>query len=277
MKSMKTCKSVSAAILAALTLGLSFGSVQNCNAQTNTNVFPARINLVCITTNATGGLVYERVKTAEFVEECALDMGVTNFSGLSLVFNRSNSSLEVVSRTNLTNVVVLCTPFSFEGGTSLTNSNGTRVELQAYVFLEASTNASGLLSATERLTYGTSNQLTSFGLRGEIYYSFTDGTNSPTICRGTLLVGSAITHRIVCPEDDDDDDDDNNGNPGQGHGNQGQGNNGNHGNGNNGNHGLGNNGNGNGNNGNNGNGNNGNNGNGNGNNGNGKGKGKGKP
>jgi hypothetical protein len=272
MKSMKNCKSVSTAILTALSLGLPFAAVQTSDAQTNTNLFPARISLVCITTNQNGELEYDRVKTAEFLEESATDLGITNITGLTLVFNRSNSSLDVINRTNL---AVLSTPLSFEGGISLTNSNHTRVELETYVFFGTNTVASGSLSATERLTYGTSNQLTSFGLRGQLSYSYTDGTNSPTICRGTLLVGSAITHKVD-HDDDDDEDDDNNG---TGHGNGNQGNNGNHGNGNNGNgvgnqnngnngnHGNGNNGNGHGNNGNNGNG----------NNGNGNGKGKGKP
>ena len=240
---MKTYKTVSAAILAALTLGLPLAGVQNANAQTNTNLFPASINLVCITTNENGNLVYDRVKTSEFIQESVLNMGISNFTGLKLVYNRSNSSLEVINRTNH---AVLSTPLSFDGGISLTNSNHTRVELQTYVFLDTNTVASGLLSATERLTYGSSNQLRSFGLRGQLSYSFTDGTNSPTICRGILLVGSALT-----ADRDHDDDDDNNGNNGNGNnGNHGQGNNGNHGNGNNGNgngNGNGNNGNGNGN------------------------------
>jgi len=230
---MKSHKSTSAAILAAVSLSLAWAGVQTCDAQTNTNLFPARINLLCVSTNQNGNLVYERVKTAEFVEACAADIGVTNLNGLTLVFNRSNASLDVINRTNL---AVLCTPLSFEGGVSLANSNNTRVELQTYVFLDTNTVTSGSLAATERLTYGTSNQLTSFILRGRLSYSFTNGTNSPTICRGTLLAGNGIARDAH--DDDDDDDDDSNGN---------QGNNGNHGHGNNGNHGNGNNGNGNGN------------------------------
>ena len=259
MKRMKNSRTFSAVILAAFSLGLPFAAVQTCDAQTNTNLFPARISLVCITTNTNGNLAYDRVKTVEFIEESATDIGITNFTGLKLVFNRSNSSLEVINRTNL---AVLTTPLSFDGGVSLTNSNGTRVELETYVFLGTNTVASGSLSATEKLTYGTSNQLTSFGLRGQLVYSFTNGTNSPTICRGTLLVGSAIARDDQHDDDDDEDDDNGNqgqgkGNQGQGKGNQGKGNNGNQGNGNNGNHGNGNNGNGvgNQNNGNNGNGN----------------------
>jgi len=240
---MKTCKSSSAAILAALSLSLPFASVQTCDAQTNTNLFPAGINLVCTSTNQDGDFVYEHVTTSNFVAECATDMGVTNLTGLTLVYNRSNSSLDVIDIDG-TNLTVLCSPLSFDGGVSLANSNHTRVELLTYVFFGTNAVASGSLSATEFLTYGTSNQLTSFGVRGQLSYSYTDGTNSPTICRGTLLVGSAIA-RDADHHDCDEDDDNGNGN---------RGNNGNHGKGNNGNHGKGNNGNGNGNNGNRGNG-----------------------
>ena len=81
MKNMKACKSFSAAILTALSLSLPWAGIQNASAQTNTNLFPARINLLCITTNQNGELLYDRVKTAEFLEESATDLGITNFTG----------------------------------------------------------------------------------------------------------------------------------------------------------------------------------------------------
>jgi hypothetical protein len=199
---MKTFRNCTAAISAVATLTLCVAGIQTSKAQTNTNRFPASVNLICLSTNQSGGIVYQRVRTADFVEECALEMGVTNVTGLSLVFNRSNRSLEVVNGTNQT---ALCTPLSFEGGVALANSNNTRIVSQSFVFVDPNTTAGGLLSAIETLTWGTSNQLTSFGLRGELSYSFTNGTNSPALCGGVLLVGSAIH------QDDDDDDDDDNG------------------------------------------------------------------
>lgn len=214
---MKTCKSVRAVTLAALSLTLTWAGAQNSGAQTNTDLYPAKINLVCISTNQGGDIVYQRFNTSAFVEEFATGEGITNLTDLSLVFNRSNASLQVISGTNQT---LIGSPLGFAGGVSLANSNNTRVQLQTFVFLDGNSVASGLLSATERLTWGTSNQLTSFSLRGLLSYSFTNGTNSPAICHGSLLVGSAIVR------DDDDDDNCDSGN----------GNNGNHGNGNNGNH-----------------------------------------
>ena len=213
------------------------------NAQTNTNLYRARINLVCTTADANGNLVHDRITTLQFVEECALAMGVTNFSDLALAYNRSNDSLEVVNRSTHE---VICAPLSFGVGTALTNANGTRVLVHNFVFLNSEAIASGLLSATQRLAYANSGELRSFGMRGSIFYSFTDGTNSPTICRGAIAVGTSIsTGRDRNKDlDDDNDDDDNNGNQGQGNnGNQGNGNNGNNGNRNNGNNNNGNNGN----------------------------------
>jgi len=212
---MKSYQSISVAILVALSLYPPWAGLQNCNAQTNTNtvtntnLYRTRINLVCTTTNANGNLVHDRVLTSEFVRECALDMGVTNLDGLTLGYNRSNNSLEVVNRTNRE---VICTPLSFAGGTSLANSNHTRVVLQSYVYFDTNSVASGLLSATQRLTYSRSGRLTSFGMRGSLYYNFNEGTNSPTICEGVLAVGSGISQRGGHNDNEDDDDDDNNGN-----------------------------------------------------------------
>jgi len=185
---MKTHKSISAALLAALSL-CSPWAVQNCNAQTDTNLYRARISLVCITTNANGSLVYDQVTTSEFVRDFALEMGVSNISALTLAYNRADASLQVVNRNTRQ---VLGTPLSFEGGTSLANAKTTRVERLTYVFLDGNSVASGLLSATEQLTYGKNGQLKSFGFHGNLYYNFTGAANSPTLCRGTLTVGSAI-------------------------------------------------------------------------------------
>jgi hypothetical protein len=195
-----------------------------------TNLFAAKVNLLCVSTNQSGGFVYQYIANSNLVQECASEMGISNLTGLSLVFNRSNSALEVINRTNHT---LLCTVLSFGEGVSLANSNNTRVEWATFVFVGTNTTASGLLSATERLTWGTNNQLTSFGLRGRLTYTeAAEGTNSPAICRGTLLVGTAIARAVNDDHEDDcdrDDDHHNGNNPGQGN----NGNNGNHGQGNN--------------------------------------------
>ena len=185
---MKTCKSTSVAILAALSL-YSPWAVQNCIAQTETNLYRAKINLVCIAKNANGNLVQDEVGTAEFVREYAELKGVTDISELVLAYNRTDSSLQVVNRNTRE---VLGTPLNFDGGTTLVNSNNTRVERVTHVTFDMNPAASGLLTATERLTYAKTNRLTSFGLLGRISYTFNEGTSAATICRGTLAVGSSI-------------------------------------------------------------------------------------
>jgi hypothetical protein len=246
---MKSYKSISVAILVALSLYPPWAAMQNCSAQSNTdtqtstdadnqtntdisdtqantdtqtspdaetstNLYRARINLVCFTTNANGNIVHQRIITSEFIQECALGMGVTNFSDLALAYNRSNNSLQVVNRTNRE---VICTPLTFADGLSLANADNTRVLLQNFVFLNTDTVASGLLSATQRLTYASSGELRSFGMRGSLFYSFTDGTNSSTICQGGIAVGTSISQQGNRNRDlDDDNNNNNNGNQGQG-------------------------------------------------------------
>jgi hypothetical protein len=166
-------------------------STQSSFALSDTNLVPANVQLTCVTTNSSGNLVYERVGTWSFIKECASEMGITNLFGLSLVYNRSNSSLEVVSGTNHT---VLCTPLSFSGGLALSNTNGTVVELQTFVFVETNTVASGLLTATERISPGTTNRPPFFSLIGQLNYTEpVSGTNPPAICHGTLFVGSFLS------------------------------------------------------------------------------------
>jgi hypothetical protein len=163
-------------------------STQSSLAGPDTNLVPANVQLTCVTTNSIGNLVYERVDTRSFIKECASETGIKNFSGLSLVYDRSNTSLEVVSGTNHT---VLCTPLSFNGGLALSNTNGTVVELQTFVFVETNTVASGVLTATERISPGTTNRPPFFSLIGQLNYTEpASGTNPPAICHGSLFVGS---------------------------------------------------------------------------------------
>jgi hypothetical protein len=164
---------------------------QTSVAQTNANLFPASIQLTCVGTNGSG-LVYDRTRTSDFIQECASESGVTNLAGLSLVYNSSNSSLEVVSGTNQT---VVCTPLTFSGGFSFTNTNNSVVERLAFVFVETNTVSSGVLTATERFSAGTSNRPPSFSLIGRLsYVEPAAGTNSAEVCRGVLLVGNLPNH-----------------------------------------------------------------------------------
>ena len=169
---------VAAALLQAFTV-CSHGADQ---------LFDVTVRAVSITTNQSGNVIYGAVRNGDLIRKCASDEGITNLSGLMLVYDRTADALKVVMGTNNT---VVCTPLSFEGGVSLPNTNGTRIERLAFVFAGTNTVANGTLAATERLSLDSSNQLTSFRLVGRLQYAVpASGTNPPVIYNGTLVAGS---------------------------------------------------------------------------------------
>src|SRR6185295_1447620 len=99
-----------------LVIGALSATVSVMGQSTNTNdLVRVSVKSVCSSTNQSGGFTNEFLGNQHLIEECAAEMGVTNFTGLSLVYNRTNPSLQVVSGTNRT---FLCTALSFEGGVS---------------------------------------------------------------------------------------------------------------------------------------------------------------
>jgi hypothetical protein len=227
-------KIIAACAVAAALMAAQRGAAQTTNTNvltsTSSNLYPATVTAMCIMTNTNGTIVYTQFGNSNLIAECAADAGLTNtnLSSLMLVYNRSNSSLEVVTRSNQT---VVCTPLTFSGGVSITNTNNTKVEFQRFVFSETNNTASGVLSGTETLTWGQSNQLTSFSLRGLLDYAeAADGTNGAAIYRGVLTVGSAAGNTGgggtgTGGDEDDNDDDHGGGEHGGGH--HGEGNHGN--------------------------------------------------
>ncbi|HXJ60186.1 MAG TPA: hypothetical protein VNU68_26360 [Verrucomicrobiae bacterium] len=177
----------------SLCLGVPCGKAQE--------LYRAYVSQVCISTNATGGLVYKPFGNRDFIRKCARDQGMTNLAGLSLVFNRTANALQVVSGTNH---VLVCTPLSFSGGVSLTNTNNTKVERLEFVYADAATMANGTLIATERSFLRSSNQLTGFALTGRLQYAVpAAGTNSPTIYSGSIVAGQVFAFHHDSEEDDD--------------------------------------------------------------------------
>jgi len=226
-------KALSIFVISALAISASVmagSSVTNGFAVTN-NLMKVSVTAVCTSTNSSGGLNKDFMSNRDFIEDCAADMGLTNLTGLSLVYNRTNQTLEVVSGTNRT---LVCTALSFEGGLSITNTNNTRIEGLSFVFVGTNTTSGGTISTTERITYGSTNQITSWSLVGQFQYAVSaSGTNAAEICRGTLVAGSPLLrdrdddddHDGKSDDDDDDHDDDGGGNNGS-NGNHGRGNNG---------------------------------------------------
>jgi hypothetical protein len=167
----------------ATVFSLSLG-IQSTRAQD----YKASVNAISISTNSSGGLVYHRFRNGDIIRQCAHDQGITNLTGLSLVYNRPKDELQVVTGTNNT---VVCVPLAFNGGTWLSNSNLTKAERLTFVFVETNSVAGGTLSATERFAYGPSNQITFFSLTGQLAYTVpAKGTNPPVIYRGGLVASS---------------------------------------------------------------------------------------
>lgn len=155
-------------------------------------LFKAQVETTAVETNGSGGLSYSHYGNRQILSAAADAAGLTNLVGLRLVYNQTADDLEVVMGTNN---VVIATPITFNGGLSLSNSNGTVVERLSWVFLGTNATAAGTLRATEHLHFGTSNELTHFALIGRLQFANSDGgTNGPTIYSGTISAVSPFAH-----------------------------------------------------------------------------------
>jgi len=180
-------KSTKLFIVAVVALTAQGTGIYSSNAQ---EFYPAFVSTVSISTNSSGGLTYHEFGNREFIRTCANEMGLTNLMGLSLVYDRANDTVDVVSGTNKT---VLCTPLTFTGGTSLSNTNDTRIQRFAYVSWENSAVVNGTLVATEQQCFTTNDTLKTFSLRGQLQFAVPDnGTNSPVIYYGGIVAGSGL-------------------------------------------------------------------------------------
>jgi len=180
-KEMKTSNLfILAAALVSPCVSLSLATAQE--------LFKAEVNTRSVETNGTGGLSYSHFGNKQIIADAAANAGITNLSGLHLVYNQTADDLEVVMGTNNT---VIATPITFSGGVSLSKTNGTVVERLSWVFLGTNTVAAGTLRATEYSHFGTSNELTHFSLIGQLQFAApAEGTNGPTIYAGNISAGS---------------------------------------------------------------------------------------
>jgi hypothetical protein len=160
--------------------------VSSANAQ---EFYPALVRAVGISTNETG-LVYHEFDNGNIIRHCAEEQGMTNLAGLRLVYDRTTDAVEVVSGTNNT---VVCTPMAFSDGTSLSNTNGTKIQRFAWVGWENSATANGSLIAGESVFPATTNHPAVFNLRGQLQFTVpANGTNPPVIYVGGINAGSRV-------------------------------------------------------------------------------------
>ncbi|HEV2391013.1 MAG TPA: hypothetical protein VG146_01485 [Verrucomicrobiae bacterium] len=154
------------------------------NAQ---QLFKAEVNTVSVMTNDSGGLSYSHYGNRQIISDAAAASGLTDLTGLRLVYNLTADDLEVVSGTNDT---LIATPIAFSGGVALAKTNGTVVERLSWVFLGTNTVAAGTLRARETSHFGTSNELTHFSLIGSLQFaSPASDTNGAAIYSGNISAG----------------------------------------------------------------------------------------
>lgn len=152
------------------------------------NLVPAFLSAVCVSTNGTNGnLSYHSFGNRDIIRNCASSAGLTNLQGLSLVYDRTNDTLDVVS-----NQTVVCTPAAFSGGTTLSNMNGTFTQQLTFVFWEGSLTANGTLADVQH-TFTETNGTTVFSLKGQLQFQVpANGTNGPMIYLGSLIAGNDL-------------------------------------------------------------------------------------
>lgn len=160
------------------------------------DLFPVNVNAVSVSTNQNGNLTYRPFNNWTLIRAAAAQQGLTNLTGISVVYDLQADSVEVINGTNHT---VLDTPLTFVGGVSLNNTNDTRVQRLANVYWETNQTASGTLVAGESIHYGATNQVTGFNLVGQLQFARPgDGTNSPAIYYGLIQTsrsGACSTER----------------------------------------------------------------------------------
>ena len=170
------CLATVLATLGAQLIGAPLSSAQE--------LYPVTVNAVSISTNQYGNLAYHSFNNWSILQATAAAQGITNLSGLSLVYNLQGDNLEVVSGTNHT---VLDTPLTFDNGISLNNTNSTKVQRLANVYWKTNQTASGTMLAGESIRYGATNQITGFSLAGQLQFAVPgDGSNSPAIYYGFI-------------------------------------------------------------------------------------------
>jgi hypothetical protein len=171
-------------IAALAAIGIQLINTTSGHAQEFDSAF---VSAVSISTNLTG-LTYHELDNRDLIRHCASEQGITNLTGLHLVYDRTADAVEVVHGTNNT---LICTPLAFSNATSLSNTNGTKIQRFAWVSWEGSTVANGTLVAYEQINPATTNHPASFNLRGQLQFNVpASGTNPPVIYIGSINAGS---------------------------------------------------------------------------------------
>ena len=173
------------AIVAAATIVVQLIVAHAVNAQP---FYKASVDADGVTTSSAGKLTYSELDNRSLIRACAAEQGITNLTGLSLVYDRTADAIQVVSGTNNT---LVCTPLTFAGGVSLSNTNGTELHRLTGVYWETNLVASGSLVTGELDIPATTNHAAVYNLNGKLQFVVpANGTNAAVIYVGSVSTGT---------------------------------------------------------------------------------------
>ncbi len=157
-----------------------------------TNLYSVLISGQCVQTNSNGQLSETCYGSRQIISRCAAEHGVTNLADLRLVYDQDQDSIRVVT---VTNAVALCEVISFEGGESLSNSNGTSTVRLAFVFLPGDNTARGTITGRETIRTAKArrgwHKSGGFNFSGQFQFgSPATATEGAKICSGFLSTGA---------------------------------------------------------------------------------------
>jgi hypothetical protein len=171
--------------------GLATASSILAQSNNTTDLLGVALREVCTTTNENGSLTNQVFDNARLIQQCAAEVGVTNLGDLSLVYNRTNPALQILSGTNQS---ILCTAMSFAPRMSMTNNHNTKIEVLSFIFLGTNTMSSGTVCTVETSAAQTNTPFPSLNLIGRFQYSIdANGTNRAAICHGVFLAMPGLT------------------------------------------------------------------------------------
>lgn len=151
------------------------------------DIFHVSLRGRCKSTNDAGKIVMTSFNNKTIIRDCAqAEDPVADPKKLALVYDLAKDAFMVVTHEGLP----LCDVFGLDDGVSISNTNGTVRERQAFLFLGNDNKTKGSVLGTERITRNADGVLTRFTFPGTFEYA-TPGREAhpPAICSGSFTIG----------------------------------------------------------------------------------------
>ncbi len=171
-----------ALFLAVLTMAPGFLTTRAQSA----DLYKVNVSAICISTNDNGQLRSKPFTARDIIRDCADGQGITNLTGLTLVYNRDVDTVQVVNRTN---GAVVCDFMAFDNGVAVANAAGTVRERVAFAYLQDQHNADGTIRGTERYVFDEHGAVIAFHFNGKLHI----GTPATDSSRAKVYSGTFTT------------------------------------------------------------------------------------